>query len=55
MKAIIGTSNPGKIQGAKEALEKYYDNVEIEGYKASSNVGDQPVSEETLEGARNTA
>lgn len=55
MKAMIGTANPGKIQGAKEALEAYFDHVEIEGYKASSEVGNQPVSEETLEGARNRA
>ena len=55
MKAIIGTGNPGKIQGAKEALEVFFQDVEIEGYKASSGVGDQPVSEETLEGARNRA
>ena len=55
MKALIGTMNSGKIQGAKEALEKYYDEVEVEGYKASSDVGEQPISEETLEGARNRA
>ena len=55
MKAIIGTANPGKIEGAKQALEAYFDSVEIEGYKASSGVGDQPVSEETKEGARNRA
>ncbi len=55
MKAIIGTMNPGKIEGAKEALEAFYDDVEVRGYKAESNVGDQPVSEETLEGARSRA
>ncbi len=29
MKILMGTKNPGKIQGAKEAFEKYFDNVEI--------------------------
>ena len=53
MKVLIGTTNPGKIQGAKEAFEVFYDDVEIEGYKASSLVSDQPVGEETLTGARN--
>ncbi len=53
MKALIGTMNPGKIEGAKLALEKYFDSVEIEGYKASSDVGEQPLNEETIEGARN--
>lgn len=55
MKAMIGTGNPGKIQGAKEALEVFYKEIELEGYKASSDVGDQPVSEETVMGARNRA
>ena len=55
MKAIIGTMNPGKIEGAKKALEAFYDDVEVLGYKAESEVGDQPVSEETLQGARNRA
>ena len=55
MKAIIGTSNPGKIEGAKKALEVYFEDVEIESYKASSDVGEQPISEETVQGARNRA
>ena len=29
MKILIGTKNPGKIQGAKEAFKKYFNNVEI--------------------------
>lgn len=55
MKALIGTMNPGKIEGAKLALERYFENVEVEGYKASSEVDDQPVDKETLIGARNRA
>ena len=31
MKILIGTKNPGKIQGPKEAFEKYFEDVEIEG------------------------
>ena len=53
MKILIGTKNPGKIQGAKEAFEKYFENVEIEGIDVSSEVSAQPVNEEILEGARN--
>ena len=53
MKILIGTKNPGKIQGAKEAFEKYFENVEIEGIDVSSDVADQPVNEEILQGARN--
>ena len=53
MKILIGTKNPGKIEGAKQAFEKYFDKVEIEGISVDSNVGDQPVNEEILQGAKN--
>ncbi len=53
MKILIGTKNPGKIEGAKQAFERYFDNVDIEGIQVSSNVGDQPINEEILQGAKN--
>ena len=53
MKVLIGTKNPGKVEGAKRALEKYFDNVEIIGIKVSSNVSEQPVGIETYNGAMN--
>ena len=53
MKVLIGTKNPGKIEGAKRALAKYYKNFSLEGVKVSSNVSEQPVGLETYEGALN--
>ncbi|MBQ2864217.1 MAG: DUF84 family protein [Clostridia bacterium] len=53
MKVLIGTKNPGKIEGAKRALAKYFDNFELEGVKVSSDVADQPVGIETYNGALN--
>ena len=53
MKVLIGTKNPGKIEGAKRALEKYYQNVELIGVKVESNVNEQPVGVETYKGALN--
>ena len=53
MKILIGTKNPGKIEGAREAFEKYFDNVEIEGISVNSEVGDQPINKEILKGAKN--
>ena len=53
MKILIGTKNPGKIEGAKQAFEKYFENVEIEGIAVNSEVGDQPFNEEILQGAKN--
>ena len=53
MKILMGTKNPGKIEGARQAFEKYFDNIEIEGIPVSSNVGDQPINEEIFQGAKN--
>lgn len=53
MKVLIGTKNPGKIEGARRALANYFDDVEIIGVKAPSNVSEQPVGKETLAGANN--
>ena len=44
MKILIGTKNPGKIHGAKEAFEKYFENVQIEGRPVSSDVNAQPIN-----------
>ena len=52
MKILMGTKNPGKIEGARQAFEKYFDNVEIEGISVKSEVGNQPVDEEILKGAK---
>ncbi len=53
MKVLIGTKNPGKIEGAKRAFENYFENVEVVGIKAESNVSEQPVGTETFDGAKN--
>lgn len=53
MKVLIGTKNPGKIEGAKHALQKYFNQFEIEGILVSSNVGEQPVNNEIYAGAKN--
>ena len=53
MKVLIGTKNPGKIEGAKRALSKYFNDFEIEGVKVESNVNEQPVGLETYNGAVN--
>lgn len=53
MKILMGTKNLGKIEGARQAFEKYFENVEIEGISVDSEVGDQPFNEEILQGAKN--
>ena len=53
MKILMGTKNPGKIEGAKQAFERYFENVEIEGVAVESEVGAQPINKEIFEGAKN--
>ena len=53
MKVLIGTKNPGKIEGARKAFENYFDDVEVIGIKVESNVSEQPVGKETFTGAHN--
>ena len=53
MKVLVATKNQGKIEGARRALSKYYEDVEIQGITVESNVPDQPVNEEIYKGAKN--
>lgn len=53
MKILIGTKNPGKIEGATEAFKNYFDDFDIEGIPVSSDVSEEPVNNEIYEGARN--
>ena len=53
MKILIGTKNPGKIEGAKQAFEKYFGEVEVEGIAVESEVSNQPFDEDILKGAKN--
>lgn len=53
MKILIGTKNPSKIEGAKEAFKNYFDNFDIDGISVSSDVSEEPVNNEIYEGARN--
>lgn len=53
MKILMGTKNPGKIEGARQAFAKYFEDIEIEGIDVKSEVPNQPLNEEILMGARN--
>ena len=50
MKVLIGTKNPGKIEGATEAFKNYFDDFEIDGIPVSSDVSEEPVNNEIYEG-----
>ena len=53
MKILIGTRNPGKIEGANQAFSKYYADFEIEGIPVKSDVSEEPLNDEIYNGARN--
>ena len=53
MKVLIGTNNQGKVEGAKQAFEKFYKDVKVEGISVSSDVSDEPVNDEIYRGASN--
>ncbi len=52
-KILVGSKNPIKISSVQNAFGKYFDNVEVTGINVDSKVSDQPVNEETFEGAKN--
>ena len=53
MKVIVGSNNPGKLEGAKIAFAEYFDEFDIEGIKVSSDVSEEPVNDEIYQGASN--
>ena len=53
MKCMIATKNEGKIESARRAFLKFYSNIDIKGIKVSSDVREQPIDKETLDGATN--
>ena len=53
MKVIIATKNQGKIEGARRAFSHYFENIEIEGISAESEVGEQPINSDIYLGAKN--
>ncbi len=53
MKILVGSKNPGKIQGVKEAFELFFEEVNVFGFDANSEVPNQPVNEQTMLGAKN--
>ncbi|MGA8262882.1 MAG: inosine/xanthosine triphosphatase [Ignavibacteriaceae bacterium] len=54
-KILVGSKNPVKISSVENAFKKYFGNVEVIGINVDSKVSDQPVNEETFDGAKNRA
>lgn len=53
MKLLIATQNEAKIQGAKEAFDTFFEDVHIDGVSVSSDVPDEPINDQVMQGAEN--
>jgi len=53
MRVLIATKNQAKIDGATDALQVFYKEVEVVGIDVQSDVSDQPVNDEVVKGANN--
>ena len=53
MKILVGSKNPGKIEGVKKSFELFFEDVEVCGFDADSEVASQPINEDTMKGAKN--
>ena len=55
MLILVGSKNPVKIESVKDAFSNYFTDITVEGVEVSSGVSDQPVNEDTFNGAKNRA
>ena len=53
MRILIASRNQGKIEGARRAFVRYFEDVEVIGVTVPSEVSEQPVNKETYQGAKN--
>ena len=55
MKILVGSKNPVKINAVKETFALYFELIEVIGISVKSKVSDQPINDETYQGAKNRA
>ncbi|AGK60134.1 inosine/xanthosine triphosphatase [Archaeoglobus sulfaticallidus PM70-1] len=55
MRVVVGSRNPLKVEGVKQAFELYFDDVTVESRSVDSGVESQPFNNRTIEGAINRA
>lgn len=55
VKVLVGSKNPAKIDSVKEAFSHYFKELEVIGVDVESDVPEQPINNQTFEGAQNRA
>ncbi len=51
MRVIVGSLNPTKIDGVRQAFSHYFDEMKVDGKDVESDSPDQPFDEDTVKGA----
>lgn len=55
MKVVVGSLNPTKIEGTRQAFSPYFEHLEVDGRDVESGSPDQPFDGDTIRGALNRA
>ena len=55
MKILVGSKNPIKIDAVKDAFQKYFSNIEVQGIDTDSKVSHTPFNDDNFIGANNRA
>jgi len=56
MEVCVGSTNPTKLKGVRNAFSMFYNNVNIKGYNVQTGIPPQPIGLElTIEGAKRRA
>ncbi len=55
MKVLVGSENPIKIESVQKGFLTFFEQIEVEGILVDTGVPEQPVNNETFDGAKNRA
>lgn len=55
VRIVVGSKNPVKVEGVRQAFAQYFDPVEVDSKEVDSGVGNQPLNNDSIKGAMNRA
>jgi inosine/xanthosine triphosphatase len=55
VRVIVGSKNPVKVEGVKQAFKQFFDDVSVNSVEVDSGVGNQPFNNDSIKGAINRA
>ncbi|WP_202318533.1 inosine/xanthosine triphosphatase [Archaeoglobus neptunius] len=51
MRVVVGSKNPTKVEGTRQAFLQYFEDVEVTGVEVKTDIPSQPFDGETITGA----